>query len=136
MILPFSSRRSSTSLISNCLYWASLTPRAMFSKSMNSASLRSPFMDASGRLLYVGRPVESQPGAEKVTPSAVIVDRPWPGRALARRRSRSDESRSPRSDVDPEVAGAHVRADASVRSPALDLPLLRPGRARGDLHVG
>src|SRR5262245_40699264 len=44
MILPFSSSRSSTSLISNCLYWASLTPRAMFSKSMNSASLRSPFI--------------------------------------------------------------------------------------------
>src|SRR5439155_621690 len=44
MILPFSSNRSSTSLISKALYCASLTPRAMFSKSMNSASLRSPFI--------------------------------------------------------------------------------------------
>ena len=44
MILPFSSRRSRTSLISNCLYWASLTPRAMFSKSMNMASFRSSLM--------------------------------------------------------------------------------------------
>src|SRR5262245_29308996 len=41
MILPFSTRRSRTSLISNCLYWASLTPRTMFSKSMNIASFRS-----------------------------------------------------------------------------------------------
>src|SRR5207247_502171 len=44
MILPFSSNRSSTSLSSNCLYCASLTPRAMFSKSMNIASFRSPFI--------------------------------------------------------------------------------------------
>src|SRR3990172_4965376 len=41
MILPFSTSRSRTSLISKPLYWASLTPRAMFSKSMNRASLRS-----------------------------------------------------------------------------------------------
>src|SRR5262245_43216618 len=46
MILPFSSSRSKTSLISNCLYCASLTPRAMFSKSRNSASFRSPFIRA------------------------------------------------------------------------------------------
>src|SRR5205823_6438010 len=44
MILPFSSSRSRTSFSSNCLYCASLTPRAMFSKSMNIASFRSPFI--------------------------------------------------------------------------------------------
>src|SRR5262245_21968474 len=44
MILPFSTSRSRTSLISNCLYWASLTPRTMFSKSMNIASFRSSLM--------------------------------------------------------------------------------------------
>src|SRR5262249_19569457 len=44
MILPFSRRRSRTSFSSNCLYCASLTPRAMFSKSMNIASFRSPFI--------------------------------------------------------------------------------------------
>src|SRR5713101_3834735 len=49
MILPFSSNRSSTSLISKALYCASLTPRAMFSKSMNSASFRSPFICVSFR---------------------------------------------------------------------------------------
>src|SRR5215510_15431300 len=41
MILPFSTSRSSTSLISNCLYCASFTPRTMFSKSMNIASFLS-----------------------------------------------------------------------------------------------
>src|SRR5207249_11915886 len=45
MILPFSSSRSRTSLISNCLYCASFTPRAMFSKSMNNANFLSPFID-------------------------------------------------------------------------------------------
>ena len=45
MILPFSSSRSRTSLISNCLYYASFTPRAMFSKSMNNANFLSPFID-------------------------------------------------------------------------------------------
>src|SRR5215471_14443779 len=44
MILPFSRSRSRTSLSSNCLYCASFTPRAMFSKSMNIASFRSPFI--------------------------------------------------------------------------------------------
>src|SRR5882724_5985305 len=44
MILPFSSSCSRTSFSSNCLYCASLTPRAMFSKSMNIASFRSPFI--------------------------------------------------------------------------------------------
>src|SRR5881397_1790526 len=46
MILPFSRSRSRTSLSSNCLYCASFTPRAMFSKSMNIASFRSPFIPA------------------------------------------------------------------------------------------
>src|SRR5688572_19666302 len=46
MILPFSTSRSRTSLISNCLYCASLTPRTMFSKSMNMASFRSSLIRA------------------------------------------------------------------------------------------
>jgi hypothetical protein len=37
------------------LYCASLTPRAMFSKSMNSASFRSPFIPA---VLSSGAPPE------------------------------------------------------------------------------
>src|SRR5713101_9695277 len=49
MILPFSSSRSRTSLSSNCLYCASLTPRAIFSKSMNIANLRSPFIPLLSR---------------------------------------------------------------------------------------
>src|SRR5437660_1321651 len=56
MILPFSSSRSRTSFSSNCLYCASLTPRAMFSKSMNIASFRSPFIHVvlSSALLSLG----------------------------------------------------------------------------------
>jgi hypothetical protein len=41
------------------LYWASLTPRAMFSKSMNSASFRSPFIPT---ILSSG--AQHRPGAE------------------------------------------------------------------------
>src|SRR5215475_13660456 len=57
MILPFSTRRSRTSLISNCLYWASLTPRTMFSKSMNIASFRSSLI----RSVLPGGRIESAP---------------------------------------------------------------------------
>src|SRR5512135_3144319 len=39
-MLPLSSKRSSTRLMSNCAYLASRTPRAMFSKSQNKAMLR------------------------------------------------------------------------------------------------
>src|SRR6266542_6700221 len=35
-----------------------------------------------------------------------------------------------------QVAGADLRSDTPVRSPDLDLPLLRPGRGRGHLDVG
>src|SRR5579864_5961131 len=45
-MLPFSSRRSSTSLMSNLSYFASRTPSATFSKSQNSAMLTFSLDDA------------------------------------------------------------------------------------------
>src|SRR3970040_258567 len=44
MILPFSTSRSRTRPTSNVLYLASRAPRAIFSKSMKRASLRSSFI--------------------------------------------------------------------------------------------
>src|SRR6266446_2881897 len=35
-----------------------------------------------------------------------------------------------------QVAGADLRSDTPVRSPDLELPVLRPGRGRGQLDVG
>src|SRR5258708_40328281 len=45
-MLPLSSRRSSTSLMSNLSYFASRTPSATFSKSQNSAMLTVSLDDA------------------------------------------------------------------------------------------
>src|ERR1044071_7676007 len=73
MILPFSTSRSSTSLTSNCLYCASLTPRAMFSKSMNIANFRSPSMD----LYYRGMRRPDPSVAHRVPPGQVLTDK-WP----------------------------------------------------------
>src|ERR1043166_970414 len=47
-MLPFSSRCSSTLLISNCAYLASRTPSAIFSKSQYSAMLRLPAWVVAG----------------------------------------------------------------------------------------
>src|SRR5262245_15493395 len=125
MILPFSSRRSRTSLSSNCLYCASLTPRAMFSKSMNIASLRSPFNRS---------PLLTAPS--RGTAVSII----WPPRdGLAKvysgqhdeeaERSGRGGARAARPAADREVAGTHLRADAALRPRPLDVPLLRPRRA-------
>ena len=48
-MLPFTSRRSSTLLMSNLSYLASRTPRATFSKSQNTAMLRVSFGTAMAR---------------------------------------------------------------------------------------
>src|SRR6266542_3653874 len=152
MILPFSSSRSRTSLISKALYCASFTPRAMFSKSMNSASFRSPFIPscpfsrrsglararhlhdytarlrparkASGRRCIVERDGEAALRALEVTE---VTDEA--GRSRTRRTSPAG------TDADGQVAGPHVRPHAAVRSCPLDVPLLRSGRARRDLDV-
>src|SRR5213594_1891686 len=149
MILPFSRSRSRTSLSSNCLYCASLTPRAMFSKSMNIASFRSPFIPScpfgrrSGRR---GRAASSpiirrdSVGARKLLEalySGTRWERARRGREAADEadRSRPGRSRPTGTDIDGQVAGPHVRPHAAVRSRPLDVPLLRPGRARRDLDV-
>src|SRR5712692_10058471 len=121
MILPFSSNRSRTSLISNCLYCASFTPRAMFSKSMNNANFLSPFMD----LYYMVAPAPARialGSLEVPTHEAARSFRGVPGPA--------------RADAHLEMARPHLRAHASLRSPALELPLLRARRARDELDVG
>src|SRR5437899_163286 len=127
MILPFSSRRSRTSLSSNCLYCASLTPRAMFSKSMNMASLRSPFITLlSGRRLHY---MSICPGGRA---SGKVYSEPH-GQAD---RPRAGGSGAARPAPDREVARAHLRDDAALRPRPLDLPLLRPRRARALVDVG
>src|SRR5213078_3374839 len=73
MILPFSSSRSSTSFTSNCLYCASLTPRAMFSKSMNIANFRSPSMD-----LYYMRMKPVDPSVAGRVPPGQTLTAKWP----------------------------------------------------------
>src|SRR5262245_51590621 len=119
MILPFSSSRSRTSLISNCLYCASLTPRAMFSKSMNNASFRSPFTG----IYYIGRSrVDSSPHEEVVPHEAARSDGRVPCPSWT--------------DAHREVARAHLRADAGLRPRAVELSVLRPRGARGPLDVG
>src|SRR5437867_10476748 len=140
MILPFSSNRSRTSLSSNCLYCASFTPRAMFSKSMNIASFRSPFIRKTVlsrsaiataletphplyvpagrprermRYIVIGRPGSAPPGALEVTHDAA--------------RSLGGDPDPTGADPDHQVARAHLRAHAPFRPAALDLPLLRAG---------
>src|SRR5687767_14419223 len=121
MILPFSSSRSRTSLTSNCLYWASFTPRAMFSKSMNKANFRSPFMD----LYYSGGPSHGTHPLRALEVPTDEAARPFCG-----------GPRSARADAHREMARPHLRAHAGLRSQALELPLLRARRARGELDVG
>src|SRR5581483_2276505 len=50
-------------------------------------------------------------------------------------RSRRRPPRAPRSDAHREVARAHLWPDTALRCQALDLPLLRAGRARDDVDV-
>src|SRR5688572_19391868 len=120
MILPFSRRRSRTSFTSNCLYCASLTPRAMFSKSMKSARFRSPFIRT--RYCIVDRDGKTAVGA--------VED----AHETAGRERRASRATGP--DADDEVAGAHVRAHAALRSEAMDVSRVRPGRARAVVLVG
>src|SRR6266705_6968112 len=154
MILPFSSNRSRTSLISKALYCASFTPRAMFSKSMNSASFRSPFISScpfvrrSGpRAAAASPPVDYTARlcrARKSFWEALYSERDAAAalRALAGRevtddagRSRSRRPSPAGTDADGQVAGPHVRPNAEFRSRPVDIPLLRPGRAPRDLDV-
>src|SRR5206468_5618729 len=120
MILPFSSSRSSTSLSSNCLYWASLTPRAMFSKSMNIASFRSPFMAS---ILWWG-PANGRNSLGVLEASHEL------------RRSGRRAPRPPGPDADRQVARPHLRTHPALRPRALDVPVLRARRTRDDLDVG
>src|SRR5512138_58469 len=127
MILPFSSSRSRTSLSSNCLYCASFTPRAMFSKSMNIASFRSPFipMVLSVRSLYGATPCARK-----------LLGALYSGRDATREdRSRARRARSARSDPHGQVARAHVRPHAALRSGPLDVSLLRARGARDDVDL-
>src|SRR2546429_1097679 len=114
MILPFSSSRSRTSFSSNCLYCASLTPRAMFSKSMNIASFRSPFIHVvlSSALLspegaglrslplYVRR--SGPPGRFMIChmkkPDPAVAARVPPGQALTEKWPVLTYARTPRFD--------------------------------------
>src|SRR5438270_11167477 len=115
MILPFSSNRSRTSLSSNCLYCASLTPRAIFSKSMNIANLRSPF------ILLLSRRALSADAAHPL----YVACSPAVGRFIVRangqgHRSRGGEPSAAGPAPHGEVAGAHLRHDAALRSGPLD----------------
>src|SRR5262249_20594020 len=133
MILPFSSSRSRTSFNSNCLYCASLTPRAMFSKSMNIASFRSPFIHvvlSSALLSHEGASAASIicPGFGA---AGQVYDLPHE-KARCRRRRPS----AARAGADREMAGADLRSHAAFRSRALDVSLLRSGGASDLLDVG
>src|SRR5262249_19071490 len=108
MILPFSRSRSRTSLSSNCLYCASFTPRAMFSKSMNIASFRSPFiptvLSPSGRLYgathppgsFCGRCIVTEMAKPKVDPA--LAARVPPGQILTAKWPVLTYGRTPRFD--------------------------------------
>src|SRR5688572_5302260 len=121
MILPFSSSRSSTSLTSNCLYCASLTPRAMFSKSMNIASFRSPSID----LYYRGEHAHGPHPVRALEAATHEEARPVRGGSCPARPG-----------VDREMAGSHVRPHPWIRPEALDVPLLRARGARSLLELG
>src|SRR5947207_5234856 len=157
MILPFSSSRSSTSLISKALYCASLTPRAMFSKSMNSASLRSPFIrdvlscadpfsgEGVSQPLYGARRTRRKASGSRGSASrGVYSGGRRHGETTRRALEVTDEATGrgscrtdpPGANADGEVARPHLRPDAQVRSGALDVPLLRARRARGRVDVG
>src|SRR3989475_4085111 len=135
MILPFSRSRSRTSLSSNCLYCASLTPRAMFSKSMNIASFRSPFIRVvlSSALL--------SGGVGWVSPASIICPSFGPPGQVydlphEKARSRRGRPGAARPGPDREVARPDVWPHAPLRSQTLDLPLLRPGGAPDVVDVG
>src|SRR5947199_9063938 len=107
MILPFSRSRSRTSLSSNCLYCASFTPRAMFSKSMNIASFRSPFISAVlSHLDYTARPQPPESFCGRcivpriTTPKAdpALAARVPPGQALTAKWPVLTYGRTPRFD--------------------------------------
>src|SRR5262252_8588022 len=123
MILPFSRSRSRTSLSSNCLYCASFTPRAMFSKSMNIASFRSPFIPTV--LSPSGRLYGATPSARKLL-RALYSDRD--GETEGRSGARG--ARASRPDPHGQVACPHLRPHAAIRSRALDVSLPRSGGAR------
>src|SRR5918996_3590576 len=143
MILPFSSSRSRTSFSSNCLYCASLTPRAMFSKSMNMASLRSPFKlaplwwRAPGRVPApiicprLGGLVKVYSGPRGEDPLGAVE-----AATHEESRARRGDARAARAAPDDQVAGAHLRPHAALRSRPVELPLPRAGGARGGVDVG
>src|SRR5688572_6306956 len=143
MILPFSSNRSSTSFSSNCLYCASLTPRAMFSKSMNMASLRSPFTPSP-----LGRAPSRARRASIICPCLALPGQVYSGRdgedSLGAVEATTDEeprrvrgrARAARPDAHDQVAGAHLRAHAALRPEEMDLPLLRARGAGGVVDLG
>src|SRR5438874_3842944 len=127
MILPFSSSRSRTSFSSNCLYCASLTPRAMFSKSMNIASFRSPFIHvvlSSALLSRGGGPVTASIICPSFGPPGQVYDLPH-----EKARSRRRRPGAARAGEDREVARPHLWPHAALRPGALDVSLLRPRRA-------
>src|SRR5205809_382546 len=135
MILPFSSSRSSTSFSSNCLYCASLTPRAMFSKSMNIASFRSPFIQVVLSSALLSRGVGWVSTASIICPSfgppGRVYDLPH-----EKARSRRGRPGAARPGPDREVARPDIWPHAPLRSQTLDLPLLRPGGAPDVVDVG
>src|SRR5947207_4120123 len=134
MILPFSSSRSRTSFSSNCLYCASLTPRAMFSKSMNIASFRSPFIHvvlSSALLSRGGGPVTASIICPSFGPPGQVYDLPH-----EKARSRRRRPGAARAGPDREVARPDVWPHAPLRSQTLGLPLLRPGGAPDVVDVG
>src|SRR6266446_2564106 len=152
MILPFSSSRSRTSLISKALYCASFTPRAMFSKSMNSASFRSPFIPScpfsrrSGPRAGAASPrlYGPAPPGPKSFWQALYSGARWRSCSTSSGshevtdeagRSRTRRASPAGTDADGQVAGPDVRPHAAIRSRPLDVPLLRSGRARPDLDV-
>src|SRR5947208_7252522 len=141
MILPFSSNRSSTSLISKALYCASLTPRAMFSKSMNSASLRSPFIRDVLSCADPARPsplyVSVRGRTKRLWWRCIVKPRacPTPGGTHDTRRPRPRRAGPPGPDAHDEMARPHLRPHAPLRTGALDVPVSRTGRACSRLDV-
>src|SRR5205823_6487315 len=98
---------------------------------MNIANLRSPFI-----LLLSRRALT----ADAAHPLYVRCS-PAFGRFIVSANGQGHRSRGGRPGTagpapHGEVAGAHLRHDAALRSGPLDVPLLRPGRARDDVALG
>src|SRR5947207_1136281 len=127
MILPFSRSRSRTSLSSNCLYCASLTPRAMFSKSMNIASFRSPFIQVVLSSALLSRGVGWVLTASIICPSfgppGQVYDLPH-----EKARSRRGRPGAARPGPDREVGLPDVWPHVPLRSQTLALARLRVPR--------